>query len=151
MADAPALAEFQDIDSAGVTAFAHWMTSHAESHLPYVADLDGRTVGAAWLLIAERVPRGHVSARRHGDIQSVMVREQFRARGIGSALITALLAEARARRLTHVTVHSGRRAVAFYLRHGFTHHNQLLLWEPSSPVPPEGDSEPPARGPSRPA
>ncbi|XVU21984.1 hypothetical protein ACQPZJ_32570 [Actinoplanes sp. CA-054009] len=43
---------------------------------------------------------------------------------------SAILAEAHTRSLSHVTVHSGRRAVDFYLRHGFTHHRQLLLWEP---------------------
>lgn len=33
----------------------------------------------------------------------------------------------------HVTVHSGRRAVDFYLRNGFSQHRQLLLWEPDGP------------------
>jgi hypothetical protein len=32
-----------------------------------------------------------------------------------------------------VTVHSGRRAVDFYRRNGFSHHRQLLLWEPAVP------------------
>jgi hypothetical protein len=32
----------------------------------------------------------------------------------------------------HVTVHSGRRAVDLYLRNGFSHHRQLLLWEPAT-------------------
>jgi hypothetical protein len=45
-------------------------------------------------------------------------------------LMAAILAEARARELAHVTVHSGRRAVDFYLRNGFSQHRQLLLWEP---------------------
>ena len=35
--------------------------------------------------------------------------------------------------LLHVTVHSGRRAVDFYLRDGTSHHRQLLLWEPAAP------------------
>ncbi|MEU4689127.1 GNAT family N-acetyltransferase [Actinoplanes sp. NPDC023714] len=48
----------------------------------------------------------------------------------GTALLTAIPAEARARDLSHVTVHSGRRAVGFYLRNGFIQHRQLLLWEP---------------------
>ncbi|MFF5084820.1 GNAT family N-acetyltransferase [Actinoplanes sp. NPDC000266] len=132
-ADIPALAELQDIPPPGVTAFADWTAAHAETHLPFVADLDGQVVGAAWLLIAERIPRNNAATRLHGDIQSVMVREPFRHRGIGTALMSAILAEARARSLSHVTVHSGRRAVGFYLRNGFTHHRQLLLWEPIPP------------------
>ncbi|XVU21980.1 GNAT family N-acetyltransferase [Actinoplanes sp. CA-054009] len=129
-ADIPALADLQDIPPAGLPAFAAWTTAHAETHLPFVADLDGQVVGAAWLQIAERIPRNTSLTRLHGDIQSVMVREPYRNRGIGAALIAAILTEARTRSLSHVTVHSGRRAVDFYLRHGFTHHRQLLLWEP---------------------
>jgi GNAT superfamily N-acetyltransferase len=62
-----------------------------------------------------------------------MVREEYRSQGIGAALMAAILAEARTRDLSHVTVHSGRRAVDFYLRNGFSHHRQLLLWEPAAP------------------
>jgi hypothetical protein len=44
--------------------------------------------------------------------------------------MAAVLAEARRRGLSHVTVHSGRRAVDFYVRNGFRHHRRLRLWEP---------------------
>ncbi|SNY40292.1 Ribosomal protein S18 acetylase RimI [Paractinoplanes atraurantiacus] len=132
-ADVPALAEFQDIPSANLPAFTDWMSAHSRTHLAFVADVNGQVAGAAWLLIAERVPRTTTAPRRHGDIQSVMVREPFRNQGIGTALIAAIQTEARTRSLSHVTVHSGRRAVDFYLRNGFTHHRQLLLWEPRTP------------------
>jgi GNAT superfamily N-acetyltransferase len=62
-----------------------------------------------------------------------MVREEYRNQGIGAALMAAILAEARTRDLLHVTVHSSRRAVDFYRRNGFSHHRQLLLWEPAAP------------------
>jgi ribosomal protein S18 acetylase RimI-like enzyme len=87
-------------------------------------------VGVAWLLIAERVPGNDSLDRRYGDVQAVEVRVEYRNRGIGRALIAAILAEADTRNLLHVTVHSGRRAVDFYQRAGFCHHRQLLLWEP---------------------
>jgi GNAT superfamily N-acetyltransferase len=112
-ADVAGLAELQDIESAKLAEYADWIA------------------GAAWLLIAERVPRNGSLDRRYGDVQSVMVREEYRNRGIGAALMAAILAEARARYLAHVTVHSGRHAVGFYLRNGFSHHRQLLLWEPA--------------------
>jgi GNAT superfamily N-acetyltransferase len=59
-----------------------------------------------------------------------MVLQEYRNRGIGAALMAAILDEARRRGLLHVTVHSGRRAVDFYLRAGFTHHRQMLIWDP---------------------
>lgn len=130
-ADVAALAELRDMGPDELAAFAGWVTAHADTHLPFVAEVDGAVVGSAWLHVAERVP-GHESPdRRYGDVQSVMVREEHRNRGIGAALMAAILAEARHRGLEHVTVHSGRRAVDFYLRNGFHHHRQILIWEPA--------------------
>ena len=132
MADVAVLAELRGIDGDKLGAYADWVADHAETHLPFVAEIDGYAVGAAWLLVAERVPGNGALDRRYGDIQSVMVREEYRDRGIGRALMEAILTEARTRGLLHVTVHSGRRAVDFYLRNGFSHHRQILLWEPAS-------------------
>ncbi|WP_433291069.1 GNAT family N-acetyltransferase [Actinoplanes sp. CA-030573] len=130
-ADVAALAELRDIAADELPAYAAWVAAHRETHLPFVAEIGGRVVGVAWLLVAERVPGNGSMDRRYGDVQSVMVRAEHRGRGIGAALMAAILDEARARGLLHVTVHSGRRAVGFYLRNGFEHHRQLLLWEPA--------------------
>ncbi len=130
VADAAALAALRGIESADLPAFTDWVAAHADTHLPFVAEIDGSVVGVAWLLIAQRVPANGAPDRRYGDVQAVEVREQYRNRGIGSALIAAILAEAGTRNLLHVSVHSGRRAVDFYRRVGFCHHRQLLLWEP---------------------
>ncbi|MFC6020646.1 GNAT family N-acetyltransferase [Plantactinospora solaniradicis] len=131
-ADVAVLAELRGIDGNKLGAYAGWVAAHAETHLPFVAEIDGHVVGAAWLLVAERVPSNESLDRWYGDIQSVEVREEYRNRGIGSALMAAILTEARTRGLLHVTVHSGRRAVDFYLRNGFSHHRQILLWEPAA-------------------
>ena len=131
-ADVAALAELRGIDGDKLVAYADWVAAHADTHLPFVAEVDGCVVGAAWLLVAERVPRSDSLDRRFGDVQSVMVRAEYRNQGIGAALMAEILAEAHTRGLSHVTVHSGRRAVDFYLRNGFSHHRQLLLWEPAS-------------------
>lgn len=131
--DVAALAELRGIEPDKRAAFADWVAAHAETHLPFVAEVDGCVVGVAWLLVAQRVPSAESPDRRYGDVQSVMVREEHRNQGIGAALMAAILAEARTRDLLHVTVHSGRRAVDFYLRNGFSHHRELLLWEPAGP------------------
>lgn len=131
-ADVTALAEFREMDQSDLPAFAEWVATHRESHLPFVAEAGGRVIGSAWLHVAERVPGNGAMDRWYGDVQSVMVREEHRNQGVGAALMAAILAEATARGLLHVTVHSGRRAVDFYLRNGFEHHRQLLLWEPDA-------------------
>ena len=134
VADVAALAELRDIEPDKLAAYTAWVGAHAETHLPFVAEVDGSVVGSAWLHVAERVP-GHGSQDRwYGDVQSVMVRSEHRNQGTGAALMAAILAEAVRRNLEHVTVHSGRRAVDFYLRNGFSHHRQILIWEPVSGV-----------------
>lgn len=50
--------------------------------------------------------------------------------GVGAALLDAVLAEARNRELEHVTVHSGDRAMPFYLRAGFQPGQNWLQWKP---------------------
>jgi ribosomal protein S18 acetylase RimI-like enzyme len=130
VADVAALAALRGIEPENLPAYSDWVAAHAETHLPFVAEVDGSVVGAAWLLVADRVPSNDSPVRRYGDIQSVEVREEYRNRGIGGALIATILAEAGARDLLHVTVHSSRLAVDFYQRAGFCHHRQLLLWEP---------------------
>ncbi|MEV6348355.1 GNAT family N-acetyltransferase [Actinoplanes sp. NPDC051851] len=128
--DIPGHAAVRGIGPGELASYTAWVTAHTATHLPFVADLDGRVVGVAWLYVAARVPGPGAPVRRFGDVQAVDVHADHRNRGIGGALIAALLAEARALGLLFVTVHSGRRAVDFYLRAGFTHHRQLLLWEP---------------------
>jgi GNAT superfamily N-acetyltransferase len=130
VADVPVLAELRGIEPDKFPAYANWVAAHAQTHLPFVAEVDGHVVGCAWLLVAERVAANDSLDRRYGDVQSVLVREEHRNQGIGAALMSAILAEARARNLMHVTVHSSRRAVDFYLRNGFRHDRELLFWEP---------------------
>jgi GNAT superfamily N-acetyltransferase len=84
----------------------------------------------AWLMIAERVPGPTNPRRLCGDVQSVFVVPELRDRRVGAALIEAVLAEAGARGLEHVTVHASVRAVPFYQRGGFQHDHQWLRWRP---------------------
>ena len=41
--------------------------------------------------------------RRYGDVQAVEMREEYRNRGIGGALLAAIMTDARARGLLRVT------------------------------------------------
>jgi GNAT superfamily N-acetyltransferase len=117
--DAPALARLRwqwraderneapgDVDRATfVDFFAGWV--------------DGRLAGMAWLMLTDRVPSVTNLDRRFGDVQSVYVVPDLRNLGIGAALMDAVRAEARARELEFVTVHSSERAVPMYERSGF--------------------------------
>jgi GNAT superfamily N-acetyltransferase len=140
--DAPTLArlswrwrgEEHDEPGADRTAFLElfttWMLDHRTTHLPFLAEVDGAVSGMAWLMLGERVPSPIRPARPMGDIQSVYVVPELRNSGVGSALLTAILIEARHREMEVVTVHSARRALPFYLRCGFAGGRNWLEWRP---------------------
>jgi GNAT superfamily N-acetyltransferase len=120
-----------ELDSgAFVEAFTAWVGDHLDTHLAFLAEVDGAVAGMAWLLVAERVPSPERRDRRFGDVQSVYVLPQLRDRAIGAALLAAVLAEARRLDLEHVTVHSSDRAVPLYQRAGFGPDPRWLRWLP---------------------
>ena len=100
-------------------ALSSWMDAHVSTHRPFVAEVDGRVAGMAWLVVLDRVPSLERRHRRSGDVQSVYVLPELRGRGVGAALLDAVLADARTLGLEHVTVHSSDRAVSLYRRAGF--------------------------------
>lgn len=108
--------------------FTTWVVDHLATHLPFVAEADGQLSGMAWLMLADRVPHPGSIDRRTGDVQSVYVVPELRNSRVGAALLDAVLREARDRELEHVTVHSGDRAVPFYLRRGFKDGQRWLEW-----------------------
>lgn len=120
-----------ELDSgAFVDAFCSWVGDHVGTHLPFLVEVDGDVAGMAWLMVAQRVPSPERQHRRCGDVQSVYVVPELRDRGIGAALLEAVLAEARRLELEHVTVHSSDLAVPLYQRVGFQHDRCWLRWIP---------------------
>jgi GNAT superfamily N-acetyltransferase len=140
--DAPALARLRwrwrsetgDDPGADRTAFLNhfsvWTVDHLATHLPFLAEVDGRLSGMAWLALHDRVPNPARFDRRTGDVQSVYVVPEARNAGVGAALLEAVLKEARDRELTCVTVHSSERAAPIYLRSGFLDGRRWFEWRP---------------------
>lgn len=91
-----------------------------------VAVVEGAVVGMAWLVVFERVPDLADRRRRTADVQSVFVLPDHRGRGIGRALIDALLVEVDRRGIARTTVHSSATAIALYERAGFRASRDLL-------------------------
>src|SRR5699024_11824164 len=69
-------------------------------------DESGRPVGA-----------GRISST--GRIGRMAVLREWRGRGVGEAMLEALLDQARARTLAEATLHAQASAIGFYSRHGF--------------------------------
>ena len=103
-----------------------WWASREETHIAYIAELDGEAVGMAWLAMFDRVPQPRDVERLAGSVQSVFVLEAFRNQGIGGALVEAAIAGARARGAGYLIVHPTKRASPLYERLGFAATGQLL-------------------------
>lgn len=103
-----------------------WMRERGDSVVCRVAELDGRLVGMAWLVVFSRVPNLRASVRLTGDVQSVFVVAEHRGLGIGAALVASLCEEADARGVARVTVSSTPRATGLYRRAGFRAASTLL-------------------------
>ena len=113
-----------------VELFSAWFVEHLLTHLAFLAEVNDHVVGMAWLMVADRVPSPTRRRRRTGDVQPVYVVPELRDRGVGAALLDAVLGEARRLDLEHVTVHSSDRAVPFYQRKRFQHGQRWLQWRP---------------------
>lgn len=55
-ADLAVLVELRELGADQSPTLAAWMAAHAETHLPFVAEVGGDVISAAWLHIGERVP-----------------------------------------------------------------------------------------------
>jgi GNAT superfamily N-acetyltransferase len=127
------------------TAFVRWCQDHRETHLGFLAEAGSAPIGMAWLATIERIPGPAVWTRRAGHLQSVYVLPEHRNGGIGAALVTAALLEARARGFDYVIVHPSERSFPLYRRAGFGETAAVLEIdlrkgrEPSPALPPLND------------
>lgn len=104
-----------------------WMARLGDAVACRIAVNDrGAVIGMAWLVVFERVPDLGDRRRRTADVQSVFVLPPHRGRGVGRALVDALLAEVDRRGIPRTTVRSSPGAVALYERAGFRASSELL-------------------------
>jgi predicted GNAT family N-acyltransferase len=92
-----------------------------EQEVPPEIEIDGRDPDCAHAL-AESASGEAIGTGRlmpDGRIGRMAVLAAWRNRGVGAALLEALMAEARRRGLREVYLHAQSRAKNFYLRHGY--------------------------------
>jgi predicted GNAT family N-acyltransferase len=96
-----------------VPAEMEWDEFDAQSH-HVVAIADGVAIGTGRLL-----PDGHIGR--------LAVLGKWRNQGVGSALLAALIDEARKRGVSRVLLNAQIQALPFYLRHGFQAEDDVFL------------------------
>ena len=91
----------------GVSEAEEWDGIDASCQHVIALAADGSAIGTGRLL-----PDGHIGR--------MAVRKPWRGRGVGSALLTELIAMARAYGCLDTRLHAQTHALAFYRKHGYT-------------------------------
>ena len=100
-----------------------------EQAVPPELELDGRDAACAHVLArdAAGAPIGAGRLLPDGQIGRMAVLPAWRGTGVGAAMLTALVEEARRRGVREVHLHAQTRARRFYERHGFRAEGEEYL------------------------
>ena len=117
---------------------AIWLAAEGDRRTTWLAALADSPVGMASLFEYRRMPRPGRPDSCWGYIGNMYVREDLRNRGIGSALLTTIIAAAEERRHARLVLSPSARSLPFYRRAGFVVPNDAagddrLLVRPSQP------------------
>jgi len=117
-----------EVEDAGFAPrFTSWMDAERERRTFWVAHRAERPVGMVNLLVVDRMPRPHLPAGRWGYLGSLFVVPDHRRSGVGTLLVTAVLAEAGGRGLERVITHPNVRSLPFWRRSSFEKASDLLV------------------------
>jgi GNAT superfamily N-acetyltransferase len=96
-----------------------WLEAEGDRRLVWLATLGNEPAGLASMLEYHRMPRPDRLDSRWGYVGNMFVREDLRSRGIGSALLAAVIEESEARGYARLVLSPTERAVTLYRRAGF--------------------------------
>jgi GNAT superfamily N-acetyltransferase len=116
-------------DDAYPERFAAWWAEEGARRLTWLAWAGGEPVGMVNLTVFDRMPAPGRTPSQWGYLGNAFVLPAWRSRGIGTALLTALLDHARAERFTRIVLHPSERSLPFYQRAGFGPATSLLVAE----------------------
>ena len=98
---------------------AAWISSEGDRRTTWLAWIGAEAVGMASLLEYRRMPRPGRPDSRWGYLSNMFVGEEFRNRGIGSALLSAVIVTSEERRYARLVLSPSEEALRFYQRAGF--------------------------------
>jgi GNAT superfamily N-acetyltransferase len=123
-ADVAALAALRALWSGGGEPdfdrrMAAWIADEGDRRTTWLATVGDEPVGMASMLEYRRMPRPGRPDSRWGYVSNMFVREDVRNRGIGSALLEAIIAAGEERGYVRLVLSPSARSVPFYARAGF--------------------------------
>jgi GNAT superfamily N-acetyltransferase len=108
-----------EADGAFQQRVVEWLEGEGHRRLVWLATLAAEPAGIATMLEYHRMPRPDRLDSRWGYVGNMFVREDLRNRGIGSALLAAIVATSEERGYARLVLSPTERAVPFYRRAGF--------------------------------
>jgi GNAT superfamily N-acetyltransferase len=122
--DAGAIAWLRSLWSTGSdpefeARMAAWIAAEGERRTTWLATAGGEPAGMASLFEYRRMPRPGRPDARWGYVSNMFVRDGLRDRGIGSALLAAVIAAADERGYARLVLSPTARSLPFYRRAGF--------------------------------
>jgi GNAT superfamily N-acetyltransferase len=110
--------------------FSAWYARESSRRIMWLAEVDGRLVGAMNLSVFERMPRPGRAPSCWGYLGNAFVLAAYRNRGIGRQLLDAVLGYASENGFARVVLSPTERSIPFYARAGFGAADALMLWTP---------------------
>jgi GNAT superfamily N-acetyltransferase len=108
-----------DPDAVFEKRLSDWLVSEGDRRTTWLAWVGQDAIGMASLFEYRRMPRPGREESRWGYLSNMFVRNEFRNQGVGSALLSAIVALADERAYARVVLSPSERAVPFYQRAGF--------------------------------
>jgi GNAT superfamily N-acetyltransferase len=130
--DVPALVALrqqwtQGEDASFAVRWEEWYRKERDQRVFWLAEIERTPVGTTNLLLFTRMPRPGGPSGGWGYLANMFVVEEHRDKGVGGALLAALLDHARSLRLERIVLSPTTRSIPFYQRAGFAPAADLLL------------------------
>jgi GNAT superfamily N-acetyltransferase len=95
----------------------------------WIAECGQTPVGNVWAQLVEKIPNPLVEPEQYVYVTNFYVRAEHRGNGIGSKLISAVLAWSRSQSVHTVILWPTEESKRFYSRHGFSIANDIMQLE----------------------
>ena len=85
----------------------------------WIAELQDTAIGNVWVQLVEKIPNPIEEPEYYIYLTNFYVREQYRRDGVGSMLLSEILAWSRSKDINTIILWPTERSKPFYMRHGF--------------------------------